>query len=279
MKLHVLGAAAMVLGIAAPAIANDVTPGVVDLVEVTPDWSGFYVGAHGGYGKGNRNGCGDLGFVIDIRDKLEEYFGDWLLDDDEIEAFNALANEIAGVEPPDPIESCAAKVFAFDYDQAGVLFGVQAGYNWMATEQFLIGVELSASSADISGEVNGWYGGVGAWDSLATATAKVGLVHDRFLVYGELGFGVANASFHGDVGCKTDVDHNGPVAGAGVSYKVTDIMSVDLKYQHVWLGAAQSACDLTAGNIWSDHATFPAEFRTEGSLSVVKLGLNFQIGK
>lgn len=255
MKAVLFGVAAIVLAIVTPAAAVDLAPAPVveDLVAAPADhWSGFYVGAHAGYGWGNRNGCGDLGI--------------------------SLLN--FALIPVFPIESCdaAPDEFTYDYDQAGGLYGVQAGYNWMATENFLVGAEFSASLADITGEFDGVFGGVGTWDGLATATAKAGFTMDRVLVYGEAGLGLAGSSYEGDLGCNFEMNHAGPVAGAGVSFKVTDSVSIDLKYQHIWLGADQAACNSTNTVINPAFLEIPTELRTEGSLDVVKLGLNFQLG-
>ncbi len=255
MRSVFLGVAAIVLGIVTPTVAADMTPAPVveDLVAApAAQWSGFYVGAHAGYGWGNRNGCGDIGIS--------------LLN------FNLI--------PVFPIESCdaAPDEFTYDYDQAGGLVGFQAGYNWMATETFLVGAEFSASIANITGELDGLFGGVGTWDGLATATAKAGFTFDSILVYGEAGLGFAGSSFEGDLGCNFEMNHVGPLAGAGVSVKVTDSMSLDLKYQHIWLGADQAQCNSTATAIDPAFLAIPTELRTEGSLDVVKLGLNFQLG-
>nr|WP_280138981.1 outer membrane beta-barrel protein [Devosia insulae] len=223
-----------------------------DLVAAPVDqWAGFYVGAHGGYGVANRNGCGDIGVSI----------LDW------------------SIWTPDEIDSCDGvdEVLTYDYNQSGVLLGLQAGYNWTPAENFLAGVEVSLSGGGLSGELDGVFGGVGTWEGLATATAKAGFTHDRFLVYGEAGFGFAKVDFEGDLNCQFDAYHGAAVAGGGVSFKITDDASIDLKYNHVWLGAAQASC---TSQIWdnSDFLTVPTEIRAQGSMDVVKLGLNFQIG-
>jgi len=248
MKLLAFGAAAaFVLGGVIPALAEDLKPAKVD------NWSGFYAGIHGGHAKANRTGCGDIGF-------------------------NLLTLEL--IPAPDPIDSCDAAPddFAYDYDQAGGLVGIQAGYNWTLAEQFLIGAELSASAGKVDGELNGLFGGVGTWHDLFTATAKAGFIADKALFYGEGGFAMSDASFEGDLGCDFDATHTGPVAGAGVSFALNDQVSLDFKYNHVWLGAQQSSCNSTATLVDPDFVNVPTQLRTDGSMDVVKVGLNFRIG-
>ena len=245
MKSVLFGAAALVLGVVIPAVAEDLAP--------LDPWAGAYIGVHGGLGSANRNGCGDLG--IDVL-------------------------TFALLPTPDPIDSCAGAPpdFEFDYDQTGYLKGVQGGYNWTPFEMFLVGLEVRASLANITGELDGLFGGVGTWNGLATATAKAGVTTDHLLVYVEGGLGVARSSFDGDLGCVFDVTHSGPVAGGGVSLRVSDRASIDLKYQHVWSNATQSACNSTATALDPAFVAIPTELRTQGSMDVVTVGINFQLG-
>lgn len=245
-----LASAAALLLVVGPAVAKDLE----GAAPVLGQWAGAYVGIHGGYAQGNRNGCFDLGFDI---------------------------LNFPVVDEPLPIESCdgAPDGFTFDYpqDQDGGLVGVQAGYNWQASQSFLLGVEVSASATGLNGWLNGnALGGQGRWNNILAATVKAGVTKDKWLLYVEGGFAAANADFMGDVGCDFNVTHTGPVAGAGIGVKLSERVSLDLKYDHIWLNGQQSSCNpyLIDPNL----IHFPTQIRSEGSLDVVKLGLNFHLG-
>lgn len=251
MKFFALCAAALVLSAGTPVAAKDLTP-------ATPSWAGGFVGIHGGYGQADRNGCGDLGY-----DLVLGVFQDNFI--------------------PDAITSCdnAPPDLTFDYTQSGGLFGVQGGYNWTPSEMFLVGVELDASLTSMSGDLdpNSPFGGTATWSSLVTATAKAGITAGKFLIYGEGGVAMANVTFKNPLGCDFTMDHTGPVAGVGVSFKLNDQASIDLKYDHIWLGAQQASCTSHLVDINNFHFDAPMTLLTQGTADVVKIGLNFQLGK
>jgi opacity protein-like surface antigen len=233
-----------------PAAARDLE----GAAPVLQQWAGAYVGIHGGYAKGNRNGCFDLGF---------DFLGYTVID-----------------EPP-PITSCdgAMDPFTFDYpqDEQGGIAGIQLGYNWQAASNFLVGVELSASATGLSGWLDdSALSGLGQWNSIVAATAKAGFTQGKWLIYGEGGVAMANASFMSDLGCDFNVTHTGPIAGVGVSMKLSERVSLDLKYDHIWLNPTQSSCSPYLIN--PSLVKFPTQIRSQGSLDVVKLGLNFALG-
>lgn len=267
MKFLLIGAAALALTVVSPVAAKDLTP--AKPAGPKDQWSGAYIGAHVGYGQANRNGCGDLGVIVNVLPDINQNL------------------TIPVIDPPDPITSCdtAPPDATFDYNQSGYLFGLQAGYNWMPSEMFLIGLEGSFSTTNMTGDLtdsNSPFQGTATWNSFLTATAKVGVAADKFLVYGEGGVALANAQFDGPLGCSFTMNHVGPVAGAGVSFKINDSASIDLKYNHIWLQPAQASCtstfDSNFGNIDLFNVNFPTQIWTQGSVDVVKLGLNFKLG-
>jgi hypothetical protein len=69
--------------------------------------------------------------------------------------------------------------------------------------------------------------------------------------------------------------HTGPVAGAGIGVKLTERTSLDLKYDHVWLDAQNAHC---TSSIFCGVINVPTQIRTQGSLDIVKVGLNFRLG-
>ena len=242
MKKMLLGAAGLFLAVAGPALAADLSPKsdyVAPPISVqADDWGGFFAGVHGGYGWANRTGC-------------------WY------------------APTTTPISSCsgAPSFYTFDYSQAGWLAGAQGGFNWKPSQHFLLGVQIDGSLADIAGTLSSSSpsgGGVAKWTSLATATAKAGVTQGKWLAYVEGGYAIAGMNFDGNLGCDFSMTHSGPVAGAGVAVKVSKKVSVDLKYDHVWLGGQNVGC-LSFGSL-------PTQVRTTASMDIVKLALNYNFG-
>lgn len=119
MKLPTACAAAAALLLsAATSAAADLPVQAAPALPAPFSWTGFYVGAHGGYGWSDT---------------------DWLLVDN------------AG---PGACGQCGTVVTRFDVD--GFLAGVQAGYNWQMSNDVVLGVEadLSFSWADGEGRWN-----------------------------------------------------------------------------------------------------------------------------
>ncbi len=128
--------------------------------------------------------------------------------------------------------------FVFDYGQSGGLFGLQVGYNWQAAQNLILGVEVSGSATSVSGWLNdSALGGLGRWDNILMATAKVGVTKGNWLLYGEGGYAVANAAFEGDLGCDFMMQHSGPGRRwRAIGVKLSQRVSLDLKYDHIWAG-------------------------------------------
>lgn len=196
-------------------------------------WSGFFLGVHGGYGLANRDGCWDFGFSAD----------------------------------------CGAGDFTatFDYDQDGWLAGAQGGYN-MTWNNFLLGVEVDASLADISGDLNpgSSAGGVGTWNWLASATAKAGLTGERWMIYAEGGYAIGDFDFRGNSGCDFNANHTGPVAGVGVALKMSPRVFFNVEYNHLWLGTETNPC--------TSFGFIPVTVETDAEMDVVKFGVNVILG-
>ena len=231
MRKMRLSAVALFFAVVGPAAAADLSENVAPPMAVQ-DWSGFYVGVHGGYAWANRTGCWKSTTM--------------------------------------PISSCATapKSRDFNYNQSGALIGAQAGYNWQPAQHFLLGLQVDGSLADITGRLSGPAAGVGTWTSLATATAKVGLAGSRWMAYVEGGYAIANMNFNGDTGCDFNMTHSGPVAGVGLGMKLSQKVSLDLKYDHAWLGTQDIGCTSFG----------PTQVRTTASMDIVKLGLNYSFG-
>lgn len=159
----------------------------------------------------------------------------------------------------------------FDYNLAGGLIGAQAGFNYTLSDSFVIGVQVDADVANINGSIpasdpNG-NGGSGQINWLASATAKLGYSTGNFLLYVEGGYALADYQFQAYTGCNVNQTNGGFAAGVGASYKFSKNVSADLNYQHVWLQDRTSTC--------TAFAFIPLDVTTQGSLDVVKAGLNY----
>jgi outer membrane immunogenic protein len=234
-KVLLTGVALATLAIATPVAAQ----GPLFAPAPAYTWTGLYIGVHTGYAWANRSGCFD--FASTTVNCVNDF-------DD-----------------------------TFSYGQSGWLAGAQAGYNWMFSPNWLVGVEVDLSGANIRGTlartpvfgVNG--GGVGTWNMLTTATAKIGWVNGPWLLFAEAGYAFGEFNFQGNTACNFHASQAGPLAGVGVAMKFAPGASVSLKYDHIWFDTKQNSC-LSFGFI-------PTAVETRSSMDVVKLGLNLQIGK
>jgi outer membrane immunogenic protein len=164
-------------------------------------------------------------------------------------------------------------VGAWDYNLSGGLLGAQAGFNYELTNNFVVGVQVDADFANINGSdaTQVFGGGPGTYNWLGTATAKLGYATDKFLVYVDGGYAIAGFNFSGSTGCSFNQADSGFVAGVGGSYKMTDNISVDLNYNHVWFQDATAACSAFGGAL-------PLDIHDSLGADVVKVGLNYKFG-
>lgn len=140
------------------------------------NWAGYYIGLNAGYG----------------------WSGDRTVN------FSNVANTT--LVGPTGVPSVVS------FDASGAVFGGQIGYNWQSGS-FLYGVEADADYANIKGRAT-VFGVIDArrsatgdqrLDFFGTLRGRLGMVHDRFLVFatGGLAFGHAKsaASFSNTDGC------------------------------------------------------------------------------
>jgi outer membrane immunogenic protein len=232
MNKYIFAVAIASFLVAGPALAADPIEPEPPFVEedVSSAWDGFYTGVHIGAGVGNRVGCWDFGLTVDCGG------GDFIDD--------------------------------FDYDQTGLLLGTQAGFNFALNESFALGVEVSGSWTNISGELNPGDidGGTGTYTFLATGTARVGWTNDMFMLYGEAGVAVANFNFQGNSGCSFDQTHTGGVAGLGAEMMVAGNVSLFGEWNRVWIPSSTVGC--------TSFGFIPTSVENEGTLDLFKVGLN-----
>jgi outer membrane immunogenic protein len=229
------------LGLTSTALGADAFTGAQPSVY---DWSGFYAGAHIGYGDG----------TADI----------W-----------TTALDPVGV----PYAATAYSSFGSD----GALGGVQAGFN-MQWDRVVLGVEGEYSASGVKGSFNfdatrpeAIAGG--KITALAAIKARAGIAFDRTLLFGTAGYAIGwNEGFANNFWSKApavDVATgkstlSGYVVGLGAEYALTDRIS--LKGEYNYYGFGRGDFDMTS-------SAYPpgAVLRTQPKLSlhVFKAGLNY----
>jgi len=205
-----IGAAAAFALISAGAATADGTRPSSDR-QGAVDWSGFYIGGQ----------LGGAWSKLDWQYQNANYF-------------NTLGPVVVGND--------------FDHDPHGVIGGVLGGYNYQ-TGPWVLGVELSASAADLAQELPSplfpkldttanrvnW---------LTTATGRVGYAWDGWLVFATGGWAGADVKLtlfdqSAAVSASDSQWVNGWTAGGGVEYMLWDGIS---------LGAAYTYADLSLNN-------------------------------
>jgi outer membrane immunogenic protein len=233
-----------------------------DIVD-TPvsDWSGFYVGVHGGYGGGTFDY--PMNVTTDLGDGAPPFLSD--LDYD----------------------------FGADLTASGFFGGLQAGWNWQM-DSIVLGVEGDIALSDITGELEIYsdtadasIGGGSTVEWFGTARLRGGfLATSDLLVYatGGLAWGSVNSGYDLDLGGlgslsdDTTESHMGWTIGGGFEYAVTESISLKTEYLYVDLGDAElldlDLVDALGGP--PDAGTANLSIDQDISFHTVKAGLNFR---
>lgn len=212
-------------------------------------WTGCYVGAHAGYGWGQKE-----------------------FSDPQLAGFF-----FPGIAPPGAV---------VDVDTNGWLAGGQIGCNYQVG-QFVFGVEGEMSWADIDGfaldpffaSKNGDPQTLAAKSEwLASATGRVGYAFDRFLVYGKGGAAWVHdrydAALFGFLAATPTLfsaseTRFGWTVGAGIEYAFWDRWSVKVEYNHYEFDDRRiNLFDPVGGNI------VPTDI--EQRIDTVKVGVNYR---
>ncbi len=216
MTIKILAVGA--LGVAATtgsAIATEASKGQAQPVVITAPaapapthWNGFYGG--GSLGMGSTN------YKLDATASIQ-------------------GNPIAGISLP-------------DLGGTGAVYGLQAGYNWRATDQLVLGVQIDANMTNVTNTTTGFITGVGSLDyelkprHEMALTLRLGYVpSERTMIYGLAG--VSRARFQGTLNINDgggvnvfatnySFDRTGWTVGAGIATMVTDQISVGLEYRY-----------------------------------------------
>lgn len=215
LALTAAGASAADLYTAPPAeaVVYDAAPAF--------SWTGFYLGAHGGYG---------------WSDSSADYGDD---------AINDTCGPTAAI-------GCALGL-----DPEGAFVGGQIGFNWQ-WGQLVLGVEGDYSFASLGDDGEGpTFFGLSEThvdldvDELATVQARLGWAWGQWLPFATIGWGWAHAErsavgeFLPPGGVSDDQWHNGLTLGAGLEYAITNHWTVKGEYR--WFNGSEETYGDTFG--------------------------------
>jgi opacity protein-like surface antigen len=235
MKRSCVAGAVLTCGLAGSALAADMPIKAPPVPRVVSDWTGFYIGIHGGYGW--------------ARPSISDF-----------DLNQSNPNSLSGAEPSLP----APKL-------RGAVFGGHAGYNWQWGQRGVVGLEIDYSAANLKSTQEVFVDADAAHietrtlqsklDGLASTRARVGfLVGPEFLLYGTGGAAWGHTKFTdtdalsaaapGEIFqvniSRAGANHFGWVAGAGGEWKLWDTgVMLRVEYLHYDFGSASLAFDTT----------------------------------
>ena len=266
-RILLAGAALVALTVAQPAFAADAPYLRGSLVAAPFNWSGFYIGANGGYGWHTG--------------RVE------LLTDD--------------VTPPNNLgEATAASRGTIGNIQAlGWFAGGQLGYNWLFGPSVLVGIEADLQSSRINGSLVGTFtnpnGTVAIngnanfnMDWFGTLRGRVGAVADGWLLYATGGLAYGHVAYNmfaletgGGALFQSVLSGSGTkfgyVVGAGVEYAFTSNLTLKGEYQYINLGSISATGLVTpigGGVPTGETATLQS---IDAAFHTLRVGLNWKL--
>lgn len=125
---------------------------------------------------------------------------------------------------------------AFGADSTGFSGGVQGGYNYMLSPNFLVGAEADFTFADVD-EVSSPAGIPvrASLDWMSSFRGRVGWTFDRFLVYGTGGVALADVNWK-SAGVRDSATAVGYTVGGGVEAAVQDNLTARVEYLYTDFG-------------------------------------------
>jgi outer membrane immunogenic protein len=215
-------------------------------VEQICNWTGFYIGAHLGYGGGNLT------------------WSDADVDTDG--------------EGPTPGT-------VVDHDQSGLLWGGQLGYNYQIGSWFVIGAEGAVDYSEVRAHTVKGLGNFdepNVFDTrndwLGTIAGRVGVAWNKFLFYARGGAAFAHQKYswlHGEDGSVdtfiTDEVRTAPLVGGGVEYAINCHWSAKVEYNHLFFGS-----DNIHGTAIDDGSPQPESYKIDFDQNSVQAGLNYK---
>lgn len=256
MKKNVLGAVALFTIGAVPALAADLpvrtytkAPAATAAVY---DWSGFYLGANGGWG--STSNCWDI-----------------------------TNNALAPGAPVGPVAPAAAEGCN---SGNGAVGGGQVGYRWQ-TGRYVFGLEAQGDWSNLYGSTFSVFSGPPNLNSsringFGLFTGQVGYAIDNVLFYVKGGGAVTSDRYLGLMGPggaaydQASETRWGGAVGAGFEYGVAQNWTVALEYDHLFMGANNV-------NLYSTGAIAPvgALLRTDSinqNVDTMTVRVNYKFG-
>jgi outer membrane immunogenic protein len=245
-------ASVLALGVVG-AQAADLTyePAPVVVAPEVFNWTGFYIGVHGGIGGGN----------------FDTTFREYLVETD-VPAIAAVSGY--GTD--------------FSDNAFGGFGGVQAGYNYQFATNWVAGIEADFAGSGISakheetyyydGEYDGSFNYEEKIDWFGTIRGRLGYAWDNVLFYGTGGAAYGKIKVSGSYDGEGSDSFSesstqwGWTAGAGVEYGITKNITLKAEYLYVDLGS------MTAQNVALD--SLPGEAKFDAAFHTLKAGLNYK---
>lgn len=208
MKKILLMAAALAM-FAMPAKAADIRAPVYKApVAAAPvyNWSGFYIGAHGGWGKA------DTDWFFPFADPFNLVAGDT--------TSNKADGWLAGGQ------------VGFNWQSGPWVFGIEGTWAWSDME------EKFQSPFNVNVDFYSWA------DSIYTVTGRLGYAWNNWLLYGKGGFASAEIGTKIQnrvtlVSWDHGARHDGWIAGVGLEYMLTPNWIFGVEYNYMDLGTAR----------------------------------------
>jgi outer membrane immunogenic protein len=250
MKKFLLAAlGAVSFGLAAPASAADLAARPytkAPMAVAMYDWSGFYIGANGGWGS-SRNCWAISNFVL-----------------------------VGPVVPAAP-EGC--------HDASGGTVGGQIGYRWQAS-QWVFGLEAQGNWADFEGSNTSAQLLVtrneSRIDAFGLFTGQVGYAWNNALLYVKGGAAVTSNKYAGiDTGTGLVFDSAnqtrwGATVGVGLEYGFAPNWSVGVEYNHLFMGD-RDVVMVGTGTLFPAGASVRTD-RISQDVDMVTARINYRFG-
>ena len=227
-------------------------------------WTGPYIGAHIGYASGSSEADGSLS-------------GNWTTE-------------------PAALQTEVANYIDADLDPNGVMYGLQAGYDYQTPGNFVVGIEGDFSILDADDDRDSPLTATAAFPSLSYAASNEIDVKSMFSLRAKAGFAFGNSLLFADAGWawvksrySAALSSNGGYNKAGSESDTTDgfivglgfeqrfgtNISVRLDYHYTDQG------DVDFTNAYLPGSTFTSPVYTETyeqdlKLHLVRLGVNFR---
>lgn len=176
---------------------------------------------------------------------------------------------------------------------SGFLGGVQGGFNWQFSPNWLIGVEGDFSWADVKGEASSagavslavvsHYNEKVNW--ISTFTGRIGYVSNNWLLYGKAGWGWAdtegssyttNAAGAITTTTTSGETRSGWVAGGGVEWGFLPNWTVKLEYDYLELGTDTTSSAVTYGTTPPVLTGVTLLREHDTHINLLKAGINYR---